>query len=1021
MTWYSRALLGTALLVGCGGLLLSQADEPQRPVFPQVIDTQATPNGVTMPQEALAKITLPRGFQATLFAHEPDIQQPIALATDARGRLWVAENYTYAESAKNFDLSMRDRIVILEDTDHDGRHDRRTVFWDQGQKLASIEIGFGGVWALCAPQLLFIPDRDGDDRPDGEPEVVLDGFNDANIRHNIVNGLRWGPDGWLYGRHGILSNSYVGPPGTAPDDRVRFNASIWRYHPQRQKVEIVAQGTTNPWGMDWDDHGQMFFINTVIGHLWHVVPGASYQRMYGEHFDPYLYQLITQTADHYHWDTREAWSDIRKSGVTPTTDEAGGGHAHSGLMIYLGDNWPERYRHTMFTVNLHGQRLNNDRLERHGATYVGKHAADFMRSTDPFFRAVELIYGPDGGVYLADWSDIGECHENDGVHRSSGRIFKITHGSPEKPTVGDLAKLDDRALVALHTHRNDWYVRQARRLLSERSVAGRDMSAARAALHELYQTALSVPHKLRAMWSLYQIGGADEAWLLTQLNAADEHLRTWAVQLLVDRGAPSAAARQAFIDRARDDESGLVLVFLASALQRIEKAERWSLADALAARSEFAHDPVLPLMIWYGVQGAIPEHIERAVKLVGATPIPLVRRFAARRIMGLLDHQRDAVATLVRQLPNMPEGEPRRDVLGGMNDALRGWRKAKQPDGWAETQTALAIVPDPQVEQLLRELSVVFGDGRAIDDLRRIATDKKEDMEARRNAVRRLVESRSEGIVPLLQSLLGERDLAIDVIRALSAFDAANTPQILLDNYRRLFNQAKVEVVNTLASRVTFAQALLAAVEKGTVDRQHVTTFQVRQMRSFNDAQINTRLDLLWPELKGVSAAKEAKMVEYKQQLTSEWLAQADRQQGRLLYQRGCANCHVLFGEGGKVGPDLTGAQRHNIDYLLENIVDPSRTVQPAFRVSTIVLSDGRVLNGIVGNTTGRTVSVQLPNEKLVIERDQIEETHETPLSLMPEGQLDVLKREQVRDLIAYLMSSAQVPLPSGTTQAGGK
>src|SRR5262249_30402541 len=150
------------------------------------------------------------------------------------------ENYTYAEGETVFDTRLRDRIVILEDTNHDGHFDKRSVFWDKGQRVTSVAVGFGGVWVLAAPQLLFIPDRNGDDIPDGEPEVVLDGWNDKAVRHNIVNGLMWGPDGWLYGRHGILATSLVGKPGTPKDQRDQINCGIWRYHPTRKVFEVVA-------------------------------------------------------------------------------------------------------------------------------------------------------------------------------------------------------------------------------------------------------------------------------------------------------------------------------------------------------------------------------------------------------------------------------------------------------------------------------------------------------------------------------------------------------------------------------------------------------------------------------------------------------------------------------------------------------------------------------------------------------------------------------------------------------------
>jgi putative membrane-bound dehydrogenase-like protein len=242
--------------------------------FPAIFDTEKTPGGPMPAEEVARTMELPPGFQCSVFAAEPDVQQPIAMAWDARGRLWVAECYTYAENPDRWNTSLRDRILIFEDADNDGHFDKRTVFWDEGVRLTSIEIGNGGVYALCAPNLIFIPDRNGDDVPDGAPEVLLDGFNFKTIGHNIVNGLRWGPDGWLYGRHGITDTSAIGAPGTPEKDRTRMNCGIFRYDPVRRKFEVVLNGGTNSWGMDWDANGEMFWINTVIGHLWHGIPGG---------------------------------------------------------------------------------------------------------------------------------------------------------------------------------------------------------------------------------------------------------------------------------------------------------------------------------------------------------------------------------------------------------------------------------------------------------------------------------------------------------------------------------------------------------------------------------------------------------------------------------------------------------------------------------------------------------------------------------------------------------------------------
>ena len=602
---------------------------------PTPFNTQEITIPFLKPAEALKAIAVPKGFRVQLAAAEPMVQQPIDMAWDTRGRLWVAECYTYAERETNFEKKLKDRIIILEDTDHDGVFDKRKIFWDGASQLTSIELGFGGVWAACAPNILFLADRNGDDQPDGEPEVILDGFDTDKVRHNIVNGLRWGPDGWLYGRHGILGpGSKVGRPGTPEAKRTHIQCGIWRYHPTRKSFEVVCHGTTNPWGHDWDEHGQLFFINTVIGHLWHAVPGARYQRMYGNHFDKHLYELIQQTADHYHFDVgKEKWSDLKKTGMTSGTDAAGGGHAHTGMMIYLGDNWPAEYRGNVFTLNLHGLRMNQESLHRQGAGYVGKHAADFMSTSDKWFRGIELSYAPDGSVYVLDWSDIGECHDNDGIHRTSGRIYRISFGKTEAAKV-DLTKWSNEDLAESVGSPNEWYSRQARQLIQQRAAAGQNLTKAALKLMNTYRLTSSTPTALRAMWTLNAIGSADEDWLLEQSNDEREHIRTWAIKLLCDQEALSKKTQKRFIEMGGQDKAGLVQLQLASALQQLPLEDRWPLANALVSQDTFAKDPVFPLLVWYGINPAVTENRNAALKLVAQCKIPKVRQFIARRLAG---------------------------------------------------------------------------------------------------------------------------------------------------------------------------------------------------------------------------------------------------------------------------------------------------------------------------------------------------------------------------------------------------
>ncbi len=407
----------TAVLVACLVLVLlmdtSRAEAPSLPSG--VVNTQNGKDKPLSPAEALKKISVPDGFKVTLFAGEPDVMQPITFDFDDRGRLWVVECFSYPDF-KNQDS---DRIVIFTDTDGDGRFDERKVFLEKGHRLSGLALGFGGVWVTSAPELLFIPDANGDDLPDGKLIALLDGFT-LKAGHNMVNGLAWGPDGWLYGRHGITAPSLVGKPGAPDNDRTKISCSIWRFHPTRRVFEAVTHGTTNPWGLDWDENGQAFFSNNVIGHLWHAVPGARYQRMFGEDYNEHAYALMAACSDHKHF----AGADWTKSrGGQGEHDALGGGHAHSGAMIYLGDNWPAAYRGALFMGNIHGNRVLYDTFERKGSGYVARHGANFLMANDPWFRPISMHYGPDGGVFVSDWNDLGECHDSDGAFRGSGRIY----------------------------------------------------------------------------------------------------------------------------------------------------------------------------------------------------------------------------------------------------------------------------------------------------------------------------------------------------------------------------------------------------------------------------------------------------------------------------------------------------------------------------------------------------------------------------------------------------------------------
>jgi len=998
------------------------------------VPAQPGEEGTPLPaSEAAASFRLPEGFRVQVFAAEPEVQNPIAMTWDGRGRLWIAENFTYAERELRFDLGRHDRIVILHDSDGDGRADQRTIFTDDLQNLASLEIGRGGVFVLCPPRLLFLPDADGNDSPDGPAEVLLDGFHVSSENyHTFANGLRWGPDGWLYGRCGASSIGHVGLPGTPAAERIPLHGGLWRFHPERKLFEVLAHGTTNPWGHDWNEYGEPFFVNTVNGHLWHAFAGAHFRRPHSQDPNPRVYEPLDMHADHWHWDTGKNWTDSRSG--AGEHDRLGGGHAHSGCMIYLADNWPREYRGRLMTLNFHGRRINVERLERTGSGYLARHEPDIFHSADTWFRGIDLSYGPDGSVYVLDWSDTGECHEHTGVHRESGRIYKITYHHAAPSLTGDLARFDNHQLVELHEHANEWFARQSRRILIDRARAGSDVGAACHELRARFDAEKDIPRKLRYLWTLFCLGGTDRGFLRSLLAHENEHVRVWGIRLLTDiwpldtilSTCPRERERvdrdelHQFVRLAETDESGLVRLVLASTLQRLAPRDRIELARALAARGEDAQDANLPGLLWMGMIPVAEIDPAALVQVAASAQMPLVRTFIARRLgEDVESHAAPLNALLIAAAQGSRDFQA--DVLAGLTEALAGWRKAPAPAAWEEFQKATAAIDDPVVQSRLRDLSILFGDGRALDEVRKIALDGNAELSLRRAALETLIRSRPDDLRPVCESLLTVRFLNTTAVRGLAMFDDPEIGEKLARSYRNFHPSERPAVIETLVSRPAFALALLQQIAEGRISKADLTPFQARQIRSLGDETVSRLLRDVWGEIRETDEAKREHIARLKERLTSERLASADRSQGRLIFEKACAACHRLYGHGGTIGPDLTGSGRHDLEYLLENLVDPSATVGAEFRVSIVVLTDGRTINGMIAAETERTVTLQTEKNQITIPRDEIEELVPSNLSVMPEGLLQSLTEEQARDLVAYLMHPVQVPRPETPAAIGSE
>jgi len=976
-------------------------------LFPTPFDTEKSPGGPIPTSRAGASIEVPPGFRSTLFAGEPDVTQPIALATDGKGRLWVAENNTYSEREVGFHDGLRDRILILEDLDHDGRIDRRTVFYDRAQRLTSIEIGSGGVWALCPPNLIFIPDRNRDDVPDGEPEIVLDGFDYLKSQHNIANGLRWGPDGWLYGRQGILGHSLVGAPGTPTVQRVPTNVGIWRFHPQSRTFEVVAAGTTNPWGMDWDERGEGFFINTVIGHLWHLIPGAHYRRMFGDDPTPFVYDVIEQHADHFHWATAEDWTEVRK-GVTSATLSRGGGHAHTGLLIYQGGQWPAEWHGKLLTINFHGRRLNVDRLERQGSGFVGRHESDAFLFSDSWFRGIDLIAAPDGGVFVADWSDAGECHDFDGLHRSSGRIFKLSYGEVRGVESVDLSRSENSELVRHQRSRNDWLARQSRRELANRAAEGRLLTDAHQELIRMLSETESTITRLRALWALHVSGGSLAERIPALLRDRDEAVRAWAVRLLADVRPLrlSSTSMDGLTRLAGSEPSALVRLALASTLHRLEVSQKGPLAAALLARAEDAGDANIPKLLWYAVSPMADVKDSGFETLLGNAKMPLVQRFGARRLAEDLDVAPERLDELLQAIAANGSPIAIQAVLDGISEALAGRRQAPAPASWSLLRPQFAIVADERMARRLRDLDALFGDGRALAELRTLVLDSTIDRRLRREALQALIDARAPGIFELCEQVLPLSGLSGTAAAGLALKNDLAVPIKLLASWSRFDGGERPRIINVFVSRPAWASMLLDAIAENRVPRTQLNAFQARQIRAFHDANLTEKLRRSWGEVTDESETdRVAALQKWQNRFTPDILATASRENGRAVFRSVCASCHTLNGEGGKLGPDLTGAARDNLNYLLDNLLFPSALVGDEYRLSTLTMKDGRVLAGMVRARTGRTLRLQTMTELLVLSADDILKEETTAVSLMPPGLIEAVPDRDARDLISYLMA----------------
>ena len=1014
------------------------------------------------PQDALKSMQLPGGFKAELIAAEPDLVQPIAFTFDERGRIWVVEGNSYPKPREAG--AGQDRIKILEDKDGDGTFETIKIFCEGLNLVSGIELGFGGVWVGAAPYLMFIPDKDHDDKPDladvanpvpglnFKAQMLLDGWGSQDT-HETLNSFIWGPDGWLYGCHGVFTNSKVGKPGTPDEKRLPINAGIWRYHPVRHEFEIFAEGTSNPWGLDYDQHGEFFVTACVIPHLYHIVPGGRYQRQAGQHFNANTYEDIKTIADHAHY-AGSLRPDINFDKTTGAgvanndTNALGGGHAHCGLAIYQSSLFPPTYRNQLLFGNLHGHRLVTNYTDPHASTFIGKHGADFLRANDMHFIPVTQKVGPDGALYVSDWSDQQICHRGSNAvenwDRSNGRIYRVSYDG-WKPWKGDLGGESDEALakLALQTQ-NEWESRMARRVLMEKVVSGRIVNH-EIAIPDRKDFESDVASQLKIGWLNYSLGNFQAKTLVADLESSlNESVRAQSIRQLSDPfqmflgddpATPQTSPAEitpvkfdlddeyfeALVVCGKTDSSPIVRRELASALQRLPIERRKDLAIALLKHGEDKDDPMIPLLIWYGIEPLVAVDPAAGMQLAKVSKLEKVTGFIYRRLSSD-DAGRAAILTELTKEPDTTKREP---VLAMIVAAASVSGKLTMPPQWAETAVKLSSGASPGSIRLLLKLSALFGDETALSSYRDQLSNDKLATNEREQALGVLLQAGDSATAKVLQQLVisdAPSSLRRKAIQSLASLSHPDTPAVLAGVLPGLPANELSDAINTLASTREGAKALLKAVEAKTLPAAALSPFLIRQLAAFDDAAINALITSAWGDVNAPKADMAARTAKFRALLTPAALAKGDLVKGKMLFLSTCGACHQLFGEGQNVGPDITGSNRADLNYLLENVLDPNAVIGKAYQLNIFTMKDGRVLSGVIKEENTATVKIaMMGGVEFTLPQPDIAKREVSKLSTMPEGFFDALQPEMVIDLVKYLQSAAPAaPGKAAATSVAG-
>jgi len=1016
-------------------LCLRAADAPPDPRFtPEMAEFVKRFKGGGMlqdgsvrptPAESLKQFNVAPGLRWDLAATEPMVRQPLNLHFDERGRMWVVQYLQYPFPAglkiTKYDQYLRavydkvpppppnhikgkDRITILEDTNGDGVFDKAKDFVSDLNIARSVVTGRGGVWVLNPPYLLFYPDNNRDDIPDGPPVVKLSGFG-LEDTHSGANSLAWGPDGWLYGAHGSTC--------TADIKGVKFlGQAIWRFHPVTEEFEVFAEGGGNTFSLEFDAQGRVFSgSNYGQTRGLHYAQGALYIKGWSKHgpaMSPY----------------RFGWFEhMTHKGYEPRFPQA--------MLYYEGGAIPQYEGHIVVGMAL-TSRVMASKVARDTSSFQTADIETSVLSSNRWFRPVDMKTGPDGAIYFADWCDSRLSHldPRDTWDKESGRIYLLSaNGAKVGWDKMDFAKLSGDELIKLLSHPNKWHRQTALRVLWDRggkalvprlkelvfsksvfSVQSPKANAAPSA--KLNTESLNTEHlALEAFWAVNASGGFDDAFALQTLKHPNEMVRYWTIRLLGDRKRVTPQQQAALLATAKSEPAAEVRAQLASSVTRLPGKDALPIARELLLHAEDVTDKHIPLLLWWAVESKCTTDRDAILRMLEDSTFwhaPLVQKFIIARLGQRFTAERTAanLETAAKLFTLAPTPADADELIKGMEAGLQGDPVKSVPAALAKKVADLwaSRAPTPT----LISFAVRLGHAPAAQAaLARIADPKVPEAD-RRKTITLLAERRVDAAVPtfLKELRFAKSDaLRLDLVNALQRFASPDIARELLDLYPGFSGKLRDTAQAALASRPDWSRRLLAAVDEGQLKKEQISIANLLAITAFKDTASDALIKKHWGRLTKSSEEKEAQIAKVKKLLAS---GKGDAKAGQEVFKLACAVCHTLNKEGGKIGPDLTGYERDNLDFILPAIVDPSLAIREEFTAFNITTHDDQAITGLITEINNQSVVVlDLGGNKTTFGRTQVKEMKASHTSLMPEGLLDTLTDQQVRDLFAYFTAGS--------------